>query len=114
MHTIAVNIYLFFFALQLAVIAFIYSVVFVEPGMILNRWYKFLNRHLGRYPFLFKPLIDCDRCVGGQFAFWTMLIEKHFYRYGITMHDVITHIYFITLTVLIVTSLQKLHRWLTN
>jgi hypothetical protein len=63
----------FIFSFYIAIIAFVYSEILTEGGMILNGLYKFLEKHLGKYPYIFKPLIDCSKCVAGQIALWVYL-----------------------------------------
>lgn len=62
---------LIYHAFLCATIAYVYAEILTEGGMILNRWYKLLERRVGRWPFIFKPLIDCSKCVAGQVALWS-------------------------------------------
>jgi hypothetical protein len=82
------------FALQCAVIAFTYSEILVEGGMILNPWYKFLERKIGHLPYLFKPLIECSKCVAGQISLWAY---PFFYSYNYNLFE---HIYSICQAIL--------------
>lgn len=72
------------FSFYCAVIAFVYSEILTEGGMILNPWYKFLEKHISKYPFIFKPLIDCSKCVAGQIALWVYIFIPG--RYNIFQH----------------------------
>jgi hypothetical protein len=78
-----------------SMVAFVYSQILTDGGMILNPWYNFLDALIGpssaertnllseagqptkaytvgkpRAEWLFKLLVGCMHCVAGQFAFW--------------------------------------------
>lgn len=38
--------------------------------MILFKFKALLYNIIGKYPLIFKPIIDCAYCVSGQMAFW--------------------------------------------
>lgn len=76
---------MFLAALKIAIIAFVYAEILVNGGEILNGWYKFLERHIGHKPWLFKPLVDCSKCVSGQLAFWYYVIF-YYYTYNVVEH----------------------------
>lgn len=62
-------------------IGFVYSQVLTEPGQILNPLWKLLDKYLGKYPFIFKPIIDCYKCVSGQMFLWTYLVISYYVGY---------------------------------
>lgn len=95
----------FISALLLAIFAFVYSYVLTKNGEVLGTVYKKLyhlfksdqraSDGLPRHP-LFKVLIDCEKCVGGQWALWSFLLYQYKY-YSLEM--VLPHLLFITLTI---------------
>ncbi|MGN6491160.1 MAG: hypothetical protein ACTHLE_04130 [Agriterribacter sp.] len=64
-----------------AVVAFVYAGILVKPGHILHWWAVFLEKHLVKEIFqpayerkeswIYKPLVGCPLCVGGQIGLWT-------------------------------------------
>ncbi len=90
--------------LELAVIAYVYSVVLTEPEMILNSWYRFLEKYIGDYQWLFKPLIDCYKCVAGQMALWSYpILTQHYTIFG--------HLTTICMTIFISIIIDKIYTW---
>lgn len=59
---------IFLVAWTLATIAFVYSCILTEPGMLLGRVFGWITEKLPWY--LHKPLISCEKCVVGQWSFW--------------------------------------------
>lgn len=90
-----------------AVIGFVYSIVLTEPDMILYPVWKFLDRNLP--PELFKPLMDCYKCVCGQIALWVGLIIIYDGTTDTVFKTVFAHIYFICLTIFISIILNKIY-----
>jgi hypothetical protein len=89
--------------LEIAIIAYVYSVILTEPGMILNGVYRYLEgRKLPDW--LFKPLIDCYKCVSGQLALWS-------YFFLTSKYNPFEHIFFICFTIFISILLDKLYLW---
>lgn len=60
-------------SVYIALIAYIYSVVLTEQGMLLNGVYLWCEKRLPHW--LFSPVIGCCYCVSGQFALWYYLIQ---------------------------------------
>ena len=96
---------------KIAVVAYIYSEVLTEAGMILN-WFFHL---IGKLPeWLFKPLIGCFKCVAGQFALWTFLVQK-FENYSniktiFELTELVgNHIFFISITIFIAWLINKVY-----
>lgn len=83
-----------------ALVAFVYSVILTEGGMILNPWYNFLDRKIGE-SWLFKPLVGCYRCVAGQMAFWYYIVK---FRY-----DIFEHAFFISFAIFTAIVINKLY-----
>ena len=71
---------------MLAIAAFTYSEILTEPDMILSYPYQWAER-LPQW--LFKLLIDCSKCVAGQWALWL------FPFYISTQYDAIVHAWFV-------------------
>jgi membrane-bound metal-dependent hydrolase YbcI (DUF457 family) len=114
---------LFIFSLKLAIVAYIYSDVLTEGGMILNPMYVFLdtwkyNKRAGKKlipEWLFKPLIGCYKCVAGQMALWSFFVVN--YSEYINIKSIFelsvligNHLFFITLTILLSCLTQRIHR----
>jgi hypothetical protein len=88
---------LHFFALVFSVIGYVYSQVLTEGGMIFNWLWVFLEKRLPNW--LFKPVMDCYKCVCGQISLWTGF---YFVNYSRPLIEIISlHAYFICLTILI-------------
>lgn len=92
----------------ISVIAVVYSRTLTMRGMALNWWYAFLFRHIGDKPYLFNPLIDCPKCVGGQIALWYYLI-KYWDCYNFE-----THISLVFVTIFLSLIVYKVHEWANN
>jgi hypothetical protein len=104
-------------SVMIALVAFVYSEMLTEPGMILNWIYKLLDKHLPT--FLFKPLIGCFKCVGGQLSFWAFLVLfSNQYRHvplGVDVFKLVfIHIYFVCLTIFFTEIICKIHRLIKN
>ena len=115
---------LFFFvfcALMVAVSAFVYSNLLTGTGEILGGVYGFLDRvfktderaEQGKpiHP-LFKMLMQCEKCVAGQWALWSFLIVNwNLYARGYYLL-ILVHLAFIFLSIflaLIVKSFYTKH-----
>lgn len=99
------------YAFMCALIGFVYSMVLTEPGQIFNPLYRFLDRKIGRFEFIFKPLIDCFKCVSGQIALFSgvFLIPNN----GELMR-IFTHVYYICLTIFISIIINKIYDSIKN
>lgn len=97
---------MYLLALNIAIVAYVYSVILTEPGMILSGWYKYLLS-LNLPEWIFKPIIDCFKCVAGQMALWGYFINCNAY-------NPFDHIFFICLTILISILIDKLLTWNSN
>lgn len=58
------------------VIGFVIAEILTEPEMILYPLYKFLDSKIGKYPYLFKPIIGCGKCVAGQVGLWGCIFAQ--------------------------------------
>lgn len=112
-----------FFALKVAIVAYIYSDVLTEPGMILNSLYVkldtwYVNECTGKKmipEWLFKPLIGCYKCVSGQMALWSFFVVnfseymniKSIFELSVLIGN---HLFFIMLTILLSCLIQRIHR----
>jgi hypothetical protein len=64
-------------ALQLAVLAVVFSDILMKPGQIFGWYGAFLEKLAARGPaweYWVKPLGYCVRCFSGQLALWTYLL----------------------------------------
>lgn len=105
-------------SILIAVFAFVYSNVLTEPNQIFNSLYKRLNvlfktqeRYvLGKGPhWLFKILIHCEKCIGGQIALWmygfTHIMEYEEYP----IETFFLHLAFVTFTILSVCIIKNIY-----
>lgn len=94
-----------------SVIAFVYVNVLVKPGSILSFWreqvHKWYSQIFGmgtdkyyQYRWVLKPIVECDRCVAGQIAFWAALFTVQF--------SFITIIFITCLSILLTMALARL------
>ncbi len=120
MNDIINIVLLHFMAFVCAMIGFVYSDVLTEPNMVFHSLYKFLERKIGNYKFLFHPVIHCFRCVSGQLAFWTFFVLNfyadilHFDSIAngvfLSVKALFIHAYYICLTIYISWLLSKKYR----
>ena len=112
-----------FFALKIAIVAYIYADVLTEGGMILNPLYVKLDTwrinpcsNKKVIPeWIFKPLIGCYKCVAGQMALWSFFVVnyseymniKSIFELSVLIGN---HLFFITLTILLSCLVQRIHR----
>jgi hypothetical protein len=89
------------FSVMIAVVAFIYSDVLTESGMILNGLFRAAEQTLPSY--IFKPLIGCFKCVAGQIALWFYLINADDFGF-------FQLVYMICLTILFSQLICRLYR----
>jgi hypothetical protein len=99
--------YLLSNALAVAIVAYVYSQVLTEPGMIFNRLYNALDRTLPEW--LFRPLIGCMYCVAGQMALWYYLSLSVALSH--IPYDLFGHIFFICLSVFLISFIHKAYLW---
>lgn len=78
---------LYIFTLVVAIIAYTYTEILTDHGMIFFRWKGWLFKKLkSDEHWLFKILVGCPYCVSGQMALWMYLyfvvfesLEYHWY-----------------------------------
>jgi hypothetical protein len=70
-------------------------------------WYGRLIEKI-KYDWLYYPLGGCEKCFGGQCAFWYYLIA-HFHTYNL-----FDHIWFISATILTVLIIDKIMTYESN
>jgi hypothetical protein len=76
-----------------------------EPGEI----FDFYQRLIGRLPeWLWKPLGGCPKCFTGQVCFWFFLLKNY------ASYNLIDHLFFVSLGILISITLQKLYELAKN
>lgn len=94
---------MYLLAFKISVVAYVYSVVLTEPGMILSKWYQFLeSKNLPEW--IFKPLVDCCKCVSGQWALWI-------YLFWCDSYNPLEHVFLICLTIFFVILIDKIYTW---
>lgn len=99
-------LYLLIYSFCIALAGYTYSIILTSPGMILNWWYIWLESKVGKKEKLFNVLIDCPKCVSGQWALWIYLFVGNY--------NLIHHILFIIITIWFSIILNKFYQWLTN
>ena len=87
-------------SVYVAVIAFVYSCMLTESGMIFNKPYVLAEKYLPAW--LFNPIIGCMYCVAGQIALWYYLIAFWF------EYSFIDHVLFISAAILGVKIINSL------
>jgi hypothetical protein len=100
---------LYILSLKIAIVAYVYSDVLTEPGMVFNGLYQLLNR---LPEWLFKPLIGCYKCVAGQMALWIYLFFCLTTPHSIEMvlYSIGNHIFFVSLTIFFTWMINKVYR----
>lgn len=107
----------------ISIIAFTYSVVLTEPGMLLEKIAAWLAYFLPEW--LFMPLIGCERCVAGQMALWYYLLSHvHISDYWhelflgaktkfiIVDYSLKGHLFVVCLSIFIVTFIKPIYSWM--
>lgn len=97
---------LYILSLKIAIVAYIYSDVLTEPGMIFNGLFHLLNR---LPEWLFKPLIGCYKCVAGQMALWCY-VPIYYSTTSSVLHCAGNHIFFVSLTIFLTWIINKVYR----
>lgn len=97
---------MYLLSLQIAIVAYVYSVILTEPDMLLNKVYIELQN--SKLPdWFFKPLIGCFKCVSGQMALWGYVLF-------IRPYSIFEHVFFICLTIFISYIINKIYQWLNS
>lgn len=101
-----------YYAFCISLTAVIYSVVLVQPDMLLGAAYQRLQgwtlQRTDKYPeevFWLKPLISCALCVSGQWCFWGYLFIYY------SNYNLFYHLYFTALGIFLAAGLRKLYLW---
>lgn len=110
-------------AFKISMIAYVYSCILTGPGEVFSSLYKKLEEKLSeKWPRLFKVLIDCEKCIAGQLALWSvlvLLVRDVVLLHGATgqlwtweLFRPVTWFYIISLAIFFTQILKRLHRWL--
>ncbi len=103
------TIALIILSFKLAAIAYVYTIVLTESGMLLGRFYGWISGIANRYPrteWFLKPIILCDRCVAGQFGLWGFILLAVFKVATILL--IVDFLFVISLTIIISQLFKKL------
>jgi len=87
----------------ISIIAFTYSVILTEPGMLLEKiasWAAFILPE-----WLFMPLIGCEKCVAGQMALWYCA----FFEWQLKLSE---YIFVVMFSIFIVTFIKPVYSWM--
>ncbi len=97
-------------SIAISVVAFTYSEILTDSEMVLYHWRGFLYRIFkSEDHFLFKILVGCSYCVGGQWALWTYLYLCIFDNqyFDMLVYNPFVHIGFVSVTVFNVAIIKK-------
>jgi hypothetical protein len=83
---------LFVLSIAVSVVGFTYTEILIYEK-ILNWWYKLCEKYIGKYDWLFYPIVFCFKCVTGQLAFWSYIFIPGEYHFA-------AHIYFVCQAIL--------------
>lgn len=113
----------FILSFLIAVLSYVYTNVLTEPTEIFSKWKSFLHNKLndeeklnagyGYHP-LYKVLVHCEKCFGGQLALWTyMVLSSGSYANNILIPKamfilILKHLCFIALTIFTTIIIKKL------
>lgn len=90
--------------ISIAIVAYVYSGMLTEPDKLFAPLYRFLEKKLPSW--LFAPIIGCEICVAGQLSLWYYIIHHH------KNYDIEYHIYFISITILLTSTIKEFHTWM--
>jgi hypothetical protein len=95
----------------IALSGYTYSIILTDPGMILDKWFIFLQSMLEeKHEKWFNVLVNCPKCVSGQLALWGFFFTPYFTGFN-SIH---LHILFIVITIWFTLVLNKFYIWLKN
>lgn len=95
----------------IALVAYTYSIVLTAPGMLLDWLYIWMSGKLEKdHEKLFNVLINCPKCVAGQWSLWIFFFTPYFDG----VNSIPIHLSFIASTIWVSIILNKLYLWLTN
>ena len=86
----------------ISIIAFTYSVILTEPGMLLERIAARLSYYLPSW--LFYPLIGCEKCVAGQMALWYCAFFESQLKFS-------EYIFVVMFSIFIATFIKPVYSW---
>lgn len=93
---------------QIAVVAYVYTVVLTRADMLLGGVYGFLSQIANDFPktekFL-KPVMLCTECVTGQMALWTLILYGWLHIEWI--RTVIDVLFFLSITIILIQVIKK-------
>ncbi|MCX6328201.1 MAG: hypothetical protein NTZ85_01620 [Bacteroidia bacterium] len=82
----------------LAIVAWTYTIILTDSGMILEGWKRWINDNI-KQEWITSPLINCEYCVSGQLALWYYLIT-YFQTYNLWQHIVFICITIFTIEII--------------
>lgn len=103
---------MFLTSFLIALVGFTYSEILTQGGMLLDKLYNFLQIRLEeKHEKWFNVLINCPKCVSGQWSLWVFFFTPFF---ELSFTGLSLHIAFITITIWNVLIINKIYKWLTN
>ena len=98
-------------AFEIAVVAYVVCCIMTRQNYILS-WYDDaltqVELYIGKW--LSYPLGKCEKCFGGQIAFWYWLLEFQTYHLEIWYNAFLSHMIFVCTTILTITIIKSLIR----
>lgn len=91
-------------SIVIAAFSYVYIVILFDSDKLLGPVYGFLKPIMDKTlitRWIAKPLLDCVHCNAGQIALWFYLVTYW------NNYDLLTHIGFISITILIVSYFHK-------
>lgn len=105
-----------FFSFQLAVLAYVFTCVLIEPDNILEFYGDFLESRktkLGKY--LAKPFGLCEKCLAGQLATWIYAIYGYNTEIVLpftgVLYEMLKHVIFIAFTIFFTLHIKTISEW---
>lgn len=108
----------FIYSFLIAVFAFVYTNILTQNGEVLGEVYAFFYNvfdtpkreaeGLG-YHWLFKMIMQCEKCVAGQAALWSYLIIRFNEYSNVSFTLVLLHVTFITLTIFLTIIIKLIY-----
>lgn len=93
------------YSILTAIVAFTYSCILTEAGMILSRLKTFIE---WTFPvWISKPLISCPICVSGQMAFWYYLITHLINHVDICIDSFVVYVFLTIFITKIITIISE-------
>lgn len=98
----------------IAVLAYVYTNILTDVDMIFNGLYNWLDQKIVNQRWIFHIIIHCEKCIGGQLAFWIFSFIYHNAYLKHPFYTALIHIFFITFTILTTEFIKQTHKLIKN